>query len=414
MTSDLDVSMSGQTYRQAFQVRMAKEGRGRGCFAVRDVAPGEVILISYTRIHWPQPGPNDRRRDRFARLIDIYNTSHESVQLDWLAMSPLPDPKIQKSYLLSLLSVGRDGTFFEHDIQKRHHYLRLMLNADHNSIRLRDGETGVWPKAAIFNHSCDPNVHYWVNPRSYRWVGVATRAIKKGEEMCIAYIPTHNLRFQRQAQLEERWGFRCACSKCKEGEDEYTQSLIDARNAGIPYESKRSEPAAYFEDNFDQFRDTIERRIALLREICESVKDGKEGESRRMELTFALIDGYTFHRDHWHILVQDAKDAAKDAPEDQADRIRQDLDHALIHVKQDRAYTYEALTWARRAWDPKDQMIYNLTEELKKIEATLVDMTRSGEAEAGSTPSPRHANEGAAPLFSSDPLFDSSPGDRIE
>ncbi|KAJ3554111.1 hypothetical protein NPX13_g10703 [Xylaria arbuscula] len=298
MTSDLDVSMSGQTYRQAFQVRMAKEGRGRGCFAVRDVAPGE----------------------------------------------------------------------------------------------------------------CDPNVHYWVNPRSYRWVGVATRAIKKGEEMCIAYIPTHNLRFQRQAQLEERWGFRCACSKCKEGEDEYTQSLIDARNAGIPYESKRSEPAAYFEDNFDQFRDTIERRIALLREICESVKDGKEGESRRMELTFALIDGYTFHRDHWHILVQDAKDA----PEDQADRIRQDLDHALIHVKQDRAYTYEALTWARRAWDPKDQMIYNLTEELRKIEATLVDMTRSGEAEAGSTPSPRHANEGAAPLFSSDPLFDSSPGDRIE
>lgn len=127
---------------------------------------------------------------------------------------------------------------------------------------------------------------YYVTAERYRWVGRATRPIAKGEEIFLTYVPTNNLREKRREQLQDGWDFKCECPKCSEGEDRYTQSLIDARNAGLMYEPRKSEPAAVFRDNFDQFRYTIIRRIQLLEEIAGSLDD-EAGKSRRIELTFA-------------------------------------------------------------------------------------------------------------------------------
>lgn len=64
-----------------------------------------------------------------------------------------------------------------------------------------------------------------------------------------------------------------------------------------------------------------------------------------------LIDAYTFHRDHWHLLLEDAREA----PDEEEERIREDMEEALIHVTNDRDYTAEALKWAKTAWEETDQ-----------------------------------------------------------
>ena len=136
------------TTKPPYEVKESGNGRGRGCFATRDIKPGEAILVSHTALHWRG---DIVRRARFARMIDIYESSPGTVQRDWHALLPQDDAKLARKYLLSLHSVGPDGSFF--NLEKRQLYLKLMLNADNNSHVMPHNEVAVWPKVAMFNHS---------------------------------------------------------------------------------------------------------------------------------------------------------------------------------------------------------------------------------------------------------------------
>merc|ERR1719150_1892588 len=65
----------------------------------------------------------------------------------------------------------------------------------------------------MFNHSCLQNVdHVFVEPfqRVY-----AVRNIKKGEELCTAYVSLFDNHDQRIKKLNGRYGFLCDCNLCK-------------------------------------------------------------------------------------------------------------------------------------------------------------------------------------------------------
>ena len=72
--------------------------------------------------------------------------------------------------------------------------------------------SGVYPTASLFNHSCAPNAEWAAGLRTLdgaafnSLVVKATKRIKKGEQIFIAYI--------RQMRLH-RFGFECRCICCE-------------------------------------------------------------------------------------------------------------------------------------------------------------------------------------------------------
>lgn len=75
--------------------------------------------------------------------------------------------------------------------------------------------TGLFPRVAILNHSCDPNIRN-------RFVGNtltihATRPIATNEEVLNCYCASYKLLddgVERRQILQQQYGFYCDCSKC--------------------------------------------------------------------------------------------------------------------------------------------------------------------------------------------------------
>ena len=79
-----------------------------------------------------------------------------------------------------------------------------------------EGWSVLFPRASLFNHSCDPNAVVDASPH---FCAVrAVRMIKKGEEVTVSYLNVFLSRAERQDTCDKR-GFYCACSKCVAEED---------------------------------------------------------------------------------------------------------------------------------------------------------------------------------------------------
>ena len=72
---------------------------------------------------------------------------------------------------------------------------------------------GVYPTAAVFNHSCDPNVRNECDDSGCLSF-YTTRNCVKGEELCFPYVDSGMSRSERMKKLRERYGFDCCCERC--------------------------------------------------------------------------------------------------------------------------------------------------------------------------------------------------------
>ena len=92
--------------------------------------------------------------------------------------------------------------------------------------------SAVFGTASLFNHSCVPNVAHtvWASPpeeSGQRGTGGggprlhfhATRSVRKGEELVIAYVDVELDRAARRQHLLFNYGFGCDCPKCAAGVD---------------------------------------------------------------------------------------------------------------------------------------------------------------------------------------------------
>ncbi|KAF4974842.1 hypothetical protein FZEAL_8303 [Fusarium zealandicum] len=79
----------------------------------------------------------------------------------------------------------------------------------------------LYPRAAMFNHSCLPNVTHKPDSRG-RMVYTAARDIAKGEECMITYfdLTVRQDLASRQKWVQEQFQFRCTCERCLEEEAE--------------------------------------------------------------------------------------------------------------------------------------------------------------------------------------------------
>lgn len=79
--------------------------------------------------------------------------------------------------------------------------------------RLAMKGSGLWIQASLFNHSCCPNADYYMIGEQLFLR--TSRAVAKGEEICVSYVSPDLLFAERQEKLSTRHGgFVCNCSRC--------------------------------------------------------------------------------------------------------------------------------------------------------------------------------------------------------
>jgi hypothetical protein len=74
---------------------------------------------------------------------------------------------------------------------------------------------GLYTVAAAINHSCDPNCYQTFDLYSAATLSIrASKNIKKGEEISIAYIDIGKPTSMRRRELSSHYGFFCSCTRC--------------------------------------------------------------------------------------------------------------------------------------------------------------------------------------------------------
>ncbi|KAH7253224.1 hypothetical protein MRS44_015615 [Fusarium solani] len=105
---------------------------------------------------------------------------------------------------------------------------------DHPTARGDSYGLSLYPRAAMFNHSCLPNVTHKPDAQG-RMVYTAARDIAKGEECMITYfdLTVHEDVTSRQKHVQEQFQFKCTCDRCLSEEAEENLENMDCLPFGF-------------------------------------------------------------------------------------------------------------------------------------------------------------------------------------
>lgn len=104
--------------------------------------------------------------------------------------------------------------------------MRILEKLESNAFSVVDHDMssvagiGLYTVAAAINHSCDPNCYQTFDLFSAATLSIrASRNIKKGEEISIAYIDIGKSKSTRHRELSSLYGFYCTCTRCSSDSD---------------------------------------------------------------------------------------------------------------------------------------------------------------------------------------------------
>ncbi|XP_030853050.1 histone-lysine N-methyltransferase SMYD3-like [Strongylocentrotus purpuratus] len=115
---------------------------------------------------------------------------------------------------LSLLKDCEDGI-----LPELSSWLKMFGATICNSISICDNDlidiaVGIYLRASMLNHSCDPNCAWVCDGRKLQIMTV--KDVKEGDECTISYVDAMKPAKVRQADLKESYHFTCKCVKCIE------------------------------------------------------------------------------------------------------------------------------------------------------------------------------------------------------
>ncbi|KAH7303856.1 hypothetical protein B0I35DRAFT_446122 [Stachybotrys elegans] len=161
-------------------------GKGRGVFAAQDIARGTHIM---------------EERPLFTGYAIADMTSDIETEFAQLSAEQ------QTEYL----------SCHEHKLQGEPESGRLLRILRSNAYTTQEGRIAIYPKVALINHSCQPNVLNADNQNTR--IIIAMRDIVKGEEIFTTYIPLLMHTADRNQRLYQ-YGFQCQCEACKTSESD--------------------------------------------------------------------------------------------------------------------------------------------------------------------------------------------------
>jgi tetratricopeptide (TPR) repeat protein len=199
------------------------KNKGRGLFATKDVAKGELIMCEKAFcVVWGH--------EREAMTAMTYDLRDDRIRVSPIGLSRAIVQKLisnpsQIPAVMDLfgdwqgdskskdITTTQDGpvvdVFRIHDIMSRNAFGPGNQFGEENA---RNASTGLWVHAAYINHSCIPNA-------SKEYIGDlmvlrATSPIKSGQEIFHAYDESSDYE-ARQASLMTTWAFECKCKLCE-------------------------------------------------------------------------------------------------------------------------------------------------------------------------------------------------------
>lgn len=174
-------------------------GRGSGLIATKDFYPGDLVMREHPIINMPDK---------------VFSRDDPDYIEDWL------DKRINKlssedRFKFYDLSDARGAQYDEDSGESSKTTLGIFYT---NCMNFVDDSAALFPTMARSNHSCTPNSEFITRTKLGVQDLVATRSIKKGEEITLSYIPAadegSDERKVRVNYLLEWYGFQCNCHTC--------------------------------------------------------------------------------------------------------------------------------------------------------------------------------------------------------
>jgi len=221
------------------EIKMTKDGRGRGLYATRKIKTGQFFLVSnavaityesaFTTVFhvdntW-KVTTTTTREDLVSAVVCAARKSQRLLrQLYSLQDSSTPDsldvPAIdlfktggqeeQNENLLVEVNRIRDIIGLNSFGGAVHTFASKSKNYEAN-LGQQDRFSGLWLLPSVINHSCLPNSS-WLKVGSAMFIH-ASKPIERGEEITIPYFDVLIPLPQRRAGCKN-WGFKCKCRRC--------------------------------------------------------------------------------------------------------------------------------------------------------------------------------------------------------
>ncbi|ORY08989.1 hypothetical protein BCR34DRAFT_625973 [Clohesyomyces aquaticus] len=195
-----------------YEIR-AVNSKGYGCFALKPIKIGTRILAD---------SPLLIVREAEYLLVDIqaefdklsatdqalYYTLHSAHNQD-----PNNWPKGIHPTVL-----GRERQRIQEQHNARTGKDANLISIFQTNCMEKDGGAAVFPNAARFNHSCNPNACFAWNSAIQKETIHAIQDIAEGEQITLAYCDTTHDKATRLWELKH-YGFVCDCRACADGSD---------------------------------------------------------------------------------------------------------------------------------------------------------------------------------------------------
>jgi len=212
LVAALDARLAPGTYSEIIDGRLVLrnfDGRGVGYLTTKDIKKGDVLLFdtAFADFHLEQADPN-------AGLNQTQEDPHQKLATK-IKLERQKDDDFIKEKILDLCP-SRFGD------DKRPLLVRCLENNTFECTR-EPGRMALFVAASRFNHSCAPNVY--ADADRNECVIRALRDIKKGEEVCVSYVPVSDCLETRRKKLQA-YGFECKCKRCQEEEKDDPQNKV--------------------------------------------------------------------------------------------------------------------------------------------------------------------------------------------
>ena len=195
----------------AYEVR-AIQGKGFGAVALRDIFPGEMIIVEKplfsisTKKGWFTPSESYSE-------TRVENEVEKLSPGDQERFYSLHGYMGQNKDTNDDITVSKNAVVMGGEKIQRLKMPPIIIYRT-NAYPAGAGKSGLFPLISRLNSDCTPNVHYNWNEKQGSSTVYCVSKISKGEEIVNCYMGLYINRLERLEYLNKNFGFSCLCKSC--------------------------------------------------------------------------------------------------------------------------------------------------------------------------------------------------------
>jgi hypothetical protein len=196
-----------------YEIR-AIPSKGHGCFALTPLSRGTRILADTPLLTVPV----SHYLEHDIQLAFDRLTADEKALYFTLSSSHGQDPRVWPSRIHETVEGRQRQRIVEQHAARTGQEPSLISIFQTNCMEMGRG-AAVFPNAARFNHSCNPNACFTWNPAIGKETIHIMNDVKEGEEITLSYCDMLHDKPLRAYELKH-YGFVCDCRACAEDEND--------------------------------------------------------------------------------------------------------------------------------------------------------------------------------------------------